>query len=400
MRVLTFLHSFEHGGVERVALRLVRQWREIGIDAPLFIGRGEGALRSELADDLAFYTPPARFWNAALETLWMIWTLPGAIRRTKPDVLFCAGNTYTVVVAAMKLILGRRCPPVVAKVSNDLLRPGLSPAARLLFRTWAWLQSSAVDCWIVMHEAMREEIVEVSGSTPVVVIPDPALTLSQIVKLRSWHPRHPVSGRSFVALGRLVPQKNYEMLVHAFAAGASAKDQLTIYGDGPCRGKLKRLASQFGVRTRIKFAGHVADSSGYLIGQDALLMTSHYEGIPSALIEAMTCGMPIIVTDCGAGVRGLIEGYENAAMVANGDEDAFATSIHQLSVGVPQVTDFDAESFTVEAGAVAYVSAFARVCSNSASLTGPRQFEDELHAGLADKLNAPVHSLCSRADNG
>ncbi|NWP00870.1 glycosyltransferase, partial [Escherichia coli] len=51
---MTFLHSFEPGGVERVALRLVRHWRAMGIDARLFLGREEGALRAELADDLVY----------------------------------------------------------------------------------------------------------------------------------------------------------------------------------------------------------------------------------------------------------------------------------------------------------------------------------------------------------
>ena len=52
MRILTFLHSFELGGVERIALRLVRSWRENGADAPLFMGRVDGPMRGELADGL------------------------------------------------------------------------------------------------------------------------------------------------------------------------------------------------------------------------------------------------------------------------------------------------------------------------------------------------------------
>ena len=52
MRILTFLHSFEPGGVERIALRLVRAWRQDGADAPLLMGRSDGAMRAELADVL------------------------------------------------------------------------------------------------------------------------------------------------------------------------------------------------------------------------------------------------------------------------------------------------------------------------------------------------------------
>ncbi|WP_128830687.1 hypothetical protein [Sphingobium fuliginis] len=60
MRILTFLHSFEPGGVERVALRLVRRWRDQGIDAPLFLGRGDGAMGAELGHDLDPHVPRGR----------------------------------------------------------------------------------------------------------------------------------------------------------------------------------------------------------------------------------------------------------------------------------------------------------------------------------------------------
>ncbi|WP_264985272.1 hypothetical protein, partial [Klebsiella variicola] len=68
----------------------------MGIDARLFLGREEGALRAELADDLV-YAVPSRpsIGTARWETLWMIARLPAEIRRTRPDVLFVSGSTYT-----------------------------------------------------------------------------------------------------------------------------------------------------------------------------------------------------------------------------------------------------------------------------------------------------------------
>ena len=82
MRILTFLHSFEPGGVERVALRLVRHWRGQGVDAPLFIGRSDGAMRAELGEGLECQLPaPSPVPIAWCETLWMIATLPSVIAR-------------------------------------------------------------------------------------------------------------------------------------------------------------------------------------------------------------------------------------------------------------------------------------------------------------------------------
>ncbi|NRD89545.1 hypothetical protein C8024_08940 [Sphingopyxis sp. BSNA05] len=82
MKILTFLHSFEPGGVERVALRLAACWQKQGLEAPVFMGRLDGAGRIAEAERLRLIypaTPPIS--PAWIETMWMIATLPGVIRR-------------------------------------------------------------------------------------------------------------------------------------------------------------------------------------------------------------------------------------------------------------------------------------------------------------------------------
>ena len=248
MRILTFLHSFEPGGVERVALRLVRRWRALGVEAPLFLGRDEGALRDELAHDLAFTLPrKAGWWSRPLETLWMIVRLPAEIRRIRPDILFCSGNTYTVVCVVTKFMMGDECPPILAKISNDLDRPDLPQVVRAFHRLWARIQARHIDAWVVMHPAMRREVEQTIGPVQLSVIPDPALTEAQLATLRQWRPRTDVRpGRRFVAVGRLVSQKNYPLMLQAFAHGAAPTDTLTIYGEGPDRRALEQLSATLG----------------------------------------------------------------------------------------------------------------------------------------------------------
>jgi glycosyltransferase involved in cell wall biosynthesis len=363
LRVLTFLHSFEPGGVERVALRLVRRWREVGIDAPLFIGRDQGALRDELAAGLDFAVAPAGSWSEWFESWWMIFRLPAEIRRVKPDLLFCAGNTYSVVAVLMKMMLGRRCPPIIAKISNDLILPGLSPWARFWYGRWAWLQARLIDGWVVMHPAMRSDVEATIGEVDLTVIHDPALTMAQLALFQRWRPRREgTAGRRFVAMGRLVRQKNYRLMLDAFAAAAGADDRLTIFGDGPEREALVARAVELGLAEQVHFAGHVAESAEALLEHDILLLSSTYEGIPAALVEAMACGMPIVATDCGDGVRGLLEGWGHARLVEGQDVASFAAAIEaarHADADRPR-QDFDAASFTIEAGASAYLEAFGR----------------------------------------
>jgi glycosyltransferase involved in cell wall biosynthesis len=361
MRVLTFLHSFEAGGVERVALRLVRHWREIGIDAQLFVGRSDGALRDEVARDLRYDLPfrvPRR--AAWFETWWMIVCLPRQIRRTRPDVLFCAGSTYTVVAVAMKLLLRGDCPPVVAKISNDIARRDLPRGMRGLWFAWLRLQAHFIDHWVVMQKGIEDEARQVLGAKSITVVPDPAISLAQIAS-PSPAPRYRESreGRRFVAVGRLVAQKDYPLMLRAFARSAKGGDTLTIFGDGAQAAQLGRLARSLAIEDNVRFAGHVPDAAARLSDYDVLLMSSGYEGVPAAIVEALAVAMPIIVTDCGRGVRELLANGRLGTIV-NRDVGSFASAISAASLARPSARPLinQARTFTIESSAARYVDVF------------------------------------------
>ena len=360
----------------------------MGVEAPLFMGRTDGLLGDELAQDLSYEVPAAGRWNAALETAWMIAHLPAVIRRTRPDVLFCAGNTYSVVAVFMKLLLGRECPPILAKISNDLVRPDLSPFVRFWHARWAWLQGRLIDGWVVIHAGMRDETRRVLPNASLAIIPDPALTEEQLTRLCQWQPRSSsTGGRRFVAMGRLVPQKNYGRMLRGFTATARDGDELTIFGDGPERARLERLSYDLRISKRVRFAGHVSDASVNLQGQDVLLLSSDYEGVPAVLIEGLASGIPIVATDCGAGVRALLAGIENVEVVGGPSTKDFAAAMDRVVRSPPVRRTFEGRDYTIEAGASAYVSAFAAM---RASLAAVPVAPDQAGSSLAGSLEADI----------
>lgn len=364
MRILTFLHSFEPGGVERIALRLVREWRGSGISAPLFMGRSSGVMREELASDLDYHAPQSPpFAIGWCETIWMIITLPGFIRRVRPDALFCAGNSYAIVAVAMKLILGRRCPLVLAKISNDLDRRDMVWPTRMLYRVWLRLQGRFIDHFVGMEESMERAIVDLVRPRPggITIIPDPALSFAQINRLRAL-PRRLTNraGRRFVAAGRLVPQKNFSLMIRAFARGAQDVDRLVIYGGGPQRDALSSLANKLGVRDRVEFIGHVPDLASQLTDHDLFLLSSDYEGVPAVLLEALAVGLPIITTECSCSIRAIVANGALGRIVPPRDEAALACAISEAMVDEQdQIASLiHVRRFTIEAAAIAYILAF------------------------------------------
>jgi glycosyltransferase involved in cell wall biosynthesis len=379
LRVLTFLHSFEPGGVERIALRLVRQWRAEGVDAPLFVGRDQGAMRNDVGANLDFTTPksPGQ-WIGAVETLWMVATLPVAVRRLRPDVLFCAGNTYVIVAVALRLLLGRACPPIVAKISNDLDRSDAPGWQRLSYRLWLCVQGRFVDHAVGMEEPMREEIRERLGlpSGAITVIPDPALSRGLIARLRGASRTRMVAGdgRRFVTVGRLAPQKNVALMLRAFARGSAASDRLAVIGDGPERARLETLARRLGIGERVAFAGYQPDPVTILPQHDILLLSSNYEGVPAVVLEALAAGLAIIATDCSRSMATLLKHGRLGQLVAVGDEQGLATAIHLARAGSQHqgLSLAQAERFTVEQASEAYLATMASLAGFEPAKFSPR----------------------------
>jgi len=378
LRVLTFLHSFEPGGVERIALRLVRRWRESGVDAPLFLGRADGAMARDVGADLDFVSPRRRWPGIAhWETIWMIATLPRVVRSLRPDILFCAGNTYAVVAVMLKLILGRDCPPIIAKISNNLDRADASWLYRVFYRIWLRIQGLAIDHFVGMEKPMRAEIVQCVGVSParVAIIPDPALSEGHILSLRepaSDRPGGP--GRRFVTIARLAAQKNLALMLRGFARGSAPDDTLTLFGDGPERGALEGLAALLGIGDRVDFRGYVTNPAGLLSGYDTLLLSSHYEGVPAVILEGLAANIGIVATDCSRSMGALLQHGALGTLVPVGDEAGFAAAI---AAAQPRTQDarrtlHQARRFTIEYGADHYIRVMHSVLRRRAALiSGP-----------------------------
>ena len=349
-------------------MRLVRQWRALNVDAPLFMGRSNGDMRDDVGADLDFVSPPnADPRMAKIETLWMIWTLPGVVRRLRPDVLFCAGNTYAIVAVALKGLLGRDCPPVLLKVSNDLDRQDQPRWFRFFYRLWLKVQGRCLDHFIGMETPMSDEIRESLGVSAdrITIIPDPALSRPLIESLRADRSlaRRESAGRRFVCVGRLTPQKNIALMLGAFGRGAREGDTLTVIGDGPERAKLEHLAQALGLEEQVMFRGYAPEPASLLPSFDVLLLSSNYEGVPAVVLEALAAGLPIVATDCSRSMGTLLGDGAMGQLVPVGDEEALAEAIARVrpSSQDEHLSLAQARRFTLEDASEAYLRVMSRL---------------------------------------
>lgn len=137
-------------------------------------------------------------------------------------------------------------------------------------------------------------------------------------------------GTSIVSLGRLTRQKNQKMLIRAFSKVAANHPDITlnIYGIGPLNEDLQKLIADNSMQSRISLKGLTSNSQSVLANAALFILSSDYEGMPNALMEALAVGVPCISTDCPCGgPRMLITDKENGLLIPVGDEVALANAI-------------------------------------------------------------------------
>ena len=365
MRILLFLHSFGPGGVERVALRLAGAWAEAGQDVRVLMGRRDGPETSIAPENVLYDYARSHPLARRFETLWMVRHLVLAVRRHRPDVLFCAGNTYTIVAALARLILGAECPPIVSKLSNSLDRRDLPGPARLGHRLWLRQHPHFIEHFVGLSEPMRSEIERFLLVPPerVSIIPNPVLTSDDIRQLAGA--RSPCvhgEGRRFVAVGRLTRQKNFSLLLRAFARIAKSGDRLVIVGDGPHRKRLKRQAAKLGISERVNLPGHERSVAGLLKAADVFVTSSNYEGVPGAVVEALAAGMPIVATKSSSCLSHLLAEGELGQIVDIRDVAGLAQALENAPIDrhLPLATMRSMASlYTIERSASLYLRVLA-----------------------------------------
>jgi glycosyltransferase involved in cell wall biosynthesis len=135
-----------------------------------------------------------------------------------------------------------------------------------------------------------------------------------------------------LALGRLHPNKGFDLLLEALAG--TREVQLAIAGDGPLRGSLEELASDLGIADRVSFLGWRDDVPELLANADFLVCPSLHEPLGNVVIEAWSAGLPVVAT-ASDGPAGLIEDEVSGLLVPlpgqqGGGPRALASAIERL----------------------------------------------------------------------
>lgn len=331
MKILFFVSSLNAGGAERVAVTLANAWARRGDNVTL--------VSTWLTKHEPFYELDSRIRFRQLaddRSARPLHALPGAgkwlqirrlVRVEAPDVVvsFLTNVNVNVLLATS----GLDVPVIVSERTHPAYSQSAGRVLRFLRRQTYGRAHTVVMQTMAGVSALKAQAPAVRN---VAVIPNP-LPDELLAALPDVRLERPTSGAlRVVAMGRLVPTKQFDVLIDEFAALAQDFPDwsLVIWGEGPQRDALTDQIRKLGMSGRITLAGRTSKPWQVLAAGDLFVMTSRVEGFPNVLLEAMALGLPCIALDCPSGPAELSRGGRDARLVPMDDYVALRASMQQL----------------------------------------------------------------------
>jgi len=232
------------------------------------------------------------------------------VKVLKPDVVLALPEEIGIYV--IPALFGVQVPVVVSERNNPWIMPWkkVSRFARKLFYPFA--------AGFIFQTEQAASFFSKRIRKKGVILPNP-LDLERIPQPWEGERR-----KEIVGAGRLEKQKNFPLLIRAFAKFYQIHPdyKLIIYGEGELRGELESLASSLLPNESYYFPGKTQQLLEKMCGAAMFVLSSDYEGMPNVVIEAMAMGMPVISTDCpSGGSAALIKDGWNGMLVPVNDID-------------------------------------------------------------------------------
>jgi glycosyltransferase involved in cell wall biosynthesis len=357
-RIALFLPSLRCGGAERVMVNLAGAFAERSFDVDLVVAEAAGPY-------LAQVPPQVRVIDlSAGRVLASLPRLVRYLRRYRPAALLSAmehANLVALWARALARVPTRTVVSIHIAVSQAAangqpLRGRLATASAGLF----YRMAQGV---VAVSDGVADDFARVTGLRRACIrtIYNPVIT-PKLCALARAPLDHPWFGAGeppvVLGVGRLAAQKDFPTLIEAFAhVRSQRRARLLILGEGEKWSELNDLARSLGLAADVSLPGYVDNPFAYMRRCSAFVLSSAWEGLPTALIEAMACGAAVISTDCPSGPAEILAVGRYGQLVPVGDADAMAAAILTTLNTAPDTTATRqrAEAFSMEGSAAQYL---------------------------------------------
>jgi len=326
--VLMIVASLEVGGLERYVINLAHALRCNSVQPLVFCLSHQGALFHELPSDTTIAIGNPKTATKILD--WRILQqLLRFIRDQDIDVIHAHSRKAYIYGAAASLMTDRPLIISVHSLRHVTLRRKLFESLILRCAHHIISVSSEITGKLTYQRFVSprkistvQNGIDTELSRP--VEPSKKPVIRQMLGL-------PTTGFILGAVGRVVPVKNYSLMIRAFSRLAAVTDEtyLVIVGDGEQSVNLKSLVRQLGLSERIFLVGEKTNTLEWYHAFDCFVLSSISEGTSMALLEAGACGLPSVVTEVGGNVD-IVEHQVNGLIIDSGNLDAMYQALHRI----------------------------------------------------------------------
>jgi glycosyltransferase involved in cell wall biosynthesis len=297
-RIALLLPDLAGGGAERVMLALSREFSARGHRVDLLLVKAEGHLLSLVPDNVRLFelgTTRSRSTKMGLGLSSTI-RLAKWLRQEQPNALLSTITGANLVALFARRFGGSKTRVVIREAVS---LSNVSSMPRLNAMKWLYPRADAI---IAVGPKVKNDLIQILGIKRDLIHPianpvDPEFLRDKALAQLA-HPWIQQKSRPLiVSVGRLVPQKDHETLLRAFALlPISLGSRLIILGEGPERESLQALAIELGVSERVQLVGFDLNPWRWMAHADLYVICSRWEGHPNSLLEALALNLPVVAT--------------------------------------------------------------------------------------------------------
>lgn len=330
-----FIPDLSIGGAERVTVNIVNGLSRRGFAVELLVSRNTGPLKSELDNAISVTS----LWPTHTTDLGVAAHIPALIsyfRKREPAIflpqlehpsvvsLIAAriSQTDSVVIPTQHSSFGQSIDESLKDRIVHALVPRLYPHADGLIAVSNGVAKSITDQTSVQHGAIT-------------VLHNPVEVEKIFRESRAAPPHEWLADpriETIVFVGRLAAQKDLRTWLDVINELHNQRHQTRgiLVGTGPKRSELEAYASARGMQGVVSFTGYVENPYAYMGHADVFLLTSHYEGLPTVLIEAMATGCSVVATDCPSGPREILHDGQFGELASIGDVPTLVDAVEHI----------------------------------------------------------------------
>jgi glycosyltransferase involved in cell wall biosynthesis len=310
-KISIVLPNLASGGAERLAVSLANDWVNRGLEVEMALLSTNNEPFLELLDKrvLIIDLQVTKLRNA-------IFPLKDYFKNSKPDVIW-SGLWPLTAISIFSWILSGRMGRIYTIDHNQLSIATVKTLkiSRYIVKLITRLSYPFATGNMTVSEGVKNDLVNLTNlpKERIKVIYNPAArgigkntNLPPETKNDLWGGN---PGKCIISIGSFKKQKNFKLLIESFALlSVEIKATLIILGEGPLREDLEKQVSDLNLSHLVYLPGFAKDPSPWLLTADLFVLSSDWEGLPTVLIEALDCGLPVVSTDSPTGPSEILEG--------------------------------------------------------------------------------------------